>query len=49
MMSSESYQKHRDIKMAWYEKHFPGRLLETFEGETLSRDAEDLIARTFAE
>lgn len=48
MMSSESYQNHRDIKVAWYENHFPGRLLETFEGRTLSRDAEDLIARTFA-
>ncbi len=49
MMSSESYQEHRDRKVAWYGKHFPGRLLETFEGKTLSRDAEDLITSTFTE
>ena len=49
MLSSESYQEHHVRKVAWYKKHFPGRLLETFEGKTLSQDAEDLITRTFAE
>ena len=47
MMTSESYQHHREVKMAWYNKHFPGRLLETFEGKTLSQDVVDLIEATF--
>ena len=49
MMSSESYSEHRATKIAWYEKHFPGRLLETFESKTLSQDAVDLITATFTE
>lgn len=49
MLSSEPYREHRARKVAWYKKHFPGRLLETFEGKTLSRDAEDLITSTFTE
>ena len=49
MMSSESYKEHRATKVAWYEKHFPGRLLETFESKTLSQDAVDLITATFTE
>lgn len=49
LTSSESYRKHRDVKVEWYKKHFPRRLLETFEGKTLSQDAEDLIVKTFAE
>ena len=49
MMSSESYSEHRAVKVAWYEKHFPGRLLETFESKTLSQDAVDLITATFTE
>ena len=49
MMSSESYQKHRKVKVNWYNKHFPGKLLETFEDETLSQDAASLIKRTFSE
>ena len=47
MLSSESYKEHRATKVAWYEKHFPGRLLETFESKTLSQDAVDLITATF--
>ena len=26
MMSSNAYQEHRERKIAWYDKHFPGRL-----------------------
>ncbi|MCY4338500.1 MAG: AAA family ATPase [Gammaproteobacteria bacterium] len=48
MMSSECYEKHRAIKVDWYRKHFPGRLLETFESKTLSQDAVDLITANFA-
>jgi exodeoxyribonuclease V alpha subunit len=47
MMTSETYQKHRKEKVAWYEKHFRGRLLETFEGRSLSQDAVKLIEKTF--
>ena len=49
MMSSESYQKHREVKVGWYNKHFPGKLLETFESKTLSQDADNLIKTTFTE
>jgi len=38
MMSSDKYQDHRERKIAWYEKHFPGRLIETFENRKLSLD-----------
>ena len=37
MMSSDAYQEHRERKIAWYDKHFPGRLIETFEGPQLSQ------------
>jgi exodeoxyribonuclease V alpha subunit len=39
MMSSDGYQEHRERKIAWYDRHFPGRLIETFEGPQLSQDA----------
>jgi ATP-dependent exoDNAse (exonuclease V) alpha subunit len=48
MMSSDSYQGHRERKIAWYNKHFAGRLIETFEGPRLSQDAADNISRHFA-
>lgn len=48
MMSSDSYQEYREGKIAWYDKHFPGRLIETFEGPRLSRDVADNISRIFA-
>ena len=48
MMSSEKYAEHRDKKKTWYEKHFPGRLLETFEGETFSQSAAKLIDKHFS-
>ena len=49
MISEDEYRNHRQVKIAWYEKHFPGRLVETFEGPTLSRDAEGVIQREFAD
>ena len=48
LMSSDSYQEHRERKIAWYDKNFPGRLIETFEGPRLSRDAADNISRHFS-
>ena len=39
MMASEAYREHRERKIAWYKEHFPGRLIETFEGPQLSQQA----------
>lgn len=47
MMSSPKYAKHREEKVAWYNKHFGGRLLETFEGSTLSADAASILENYF--
>ena len=49
MMSEQAYRDHREAKMAWYEDHFPGRLIETFESETLSRDVERIIEERFVD
>ena len=48
-MSEKQYRDHREVKLAWYEEHFPGRLVETFESKTLSRDAERIIEMKFAD
>jgi exodeoxyribonuclease V alpha subunit len=48
MLSSDAYQQHRRAKTDWYNKHFTGRLLETFEGPTLSKDAANLIQKKFS-
>lgn len=48
MMSSDEYQEHRDKKIDWYEKHFPGRLIETFESSKLSSDAAEHITKKFS-
>ena len=37
------YKAHWEKKQKWYEKHFPGRLLLTYEGTDLSRAAEKII------
>ena len=37
------YRAHWDVKKEWYEKHFPGRLLTTYEGCNLSTVASDII------
>ena len=49
MISDESYKKHRQTKVDWYNKHFPGQLLETYESATLSQDAVKLIEANFPE
>ena len=43
MLSKQSYKQHWDEKVAWYQTHFPGRLLTTFEGPELSAAASKLI------
>ena len=49
MLSDDEYRDHRQTKVAWYERHFPGHLVETFESPTLSRDAERIVQEKFAE
>ena len=49
MISDESYKKHRQAKVDWYNKHFPGQLLETYESPILSQDAVKLIQENFLE
>lgn len=49
MMSDAAYRNHRQTKLAWYDEHFPGRLIETFESATLSRDAVRIVEEKFAE
>ena len=48
MTSSDAYQEHRKLKIAWYDKHFPGRLIETFEGPQLSHQAAQHINEKFS-
>ncbi len=48
MMSSDAYQRHRERKAAWYDKHFPGRLIETFEGPQLSQEVARKIEEKLA-
>jgi hypothetical protein len=48
-MMSAKYHDHRQRKIAWYERNFPGQLIETFEGLHLSQEAAKLIADRFSE
>jgi exodeoxyribonuclease V alpha subunit len=47
MLYKPSYAKRWDRKKVWYKRHFPGRLLVTYESATLSRDSETIIAEIF--
>ena len=41
----KEYMDHWREKEKWYEKHFPGKLLITYESNNLSKDAEEIILR----
>jgi hypothetical protein len=43
MLSNDGYRRRWEEKQRWYEIHFPGRLLTTFEGPELSLDAAALL------
>lgn len=43
----QDYRQKMDEKIAWYNQHFPGQLIETFEANTLSKDAEKLVNQHF--
>ncbi len=47
-MDEQKYRNHRAEKVEWYKKNFPDRLIETFEGKTLSADADKLIKNYFS-
>ena len=47
-MDDERYRDHRETKKKWYERNFPGRLVETIESTNLSADADALIKRNFS-
>lgn len=47
-MDEERYRNHREEKVEWYKKNFPERLIETFEGTTLSADADTIIKQYFS-
>lgn len=40
-----AYMAHWTKKEAWYNKHFPGKLITTFEGNELTTDADAVIER----
>ena len=44
-MDLEPYRNHIETKREWYERFFPGRLLETAESGDLSIDAAAMIDR----
>ena len=39
----KEYMEHWKNKKTWYEKHFPGKLLTTYESNHLTTDAAELI------
>ena len=47
MLHREDYRVHWERKQAWYEKHFPGRLITTQESGELSHDTNRTIRERF--
>lgn len=48
MLDQEKYRSDWEIKKAWYDKFFPGRLVITQESGNLSKDADALIQQFFS-
>lgn len=48
LLEQPKYRRRWEKKKRWYDKFFAGQLLTTEEGQTLSKDAEKLIAEHFA-
>ncbi len=46
MRGNTAYAAHKEKKTLWYDAHFPGKLIETVEGSTLSADVEEIIRQT---
>lgn len=47
-LDQDKYRNHTETKKKWYEKHFPGRLVETVEGTDVTTQAAQIIAQHFA-
>ena len=47
MLDKQEYKRKWDIKKKWYDKHFPGLLLQTEESPKLSKSAQQIIETTF--
>ena len=47
-LDDERYRNRWETKEAWYQEHFPGRLVVTKESGQLSTDAADLIQTVFS-
>jgi hypothetical protein len=48
MLDRSDYRTKWERKQAWYERHFPGRLVTTFESPDLSHAADALIRERFS-
>jgi hypothetical protein len=47
LMIKPEYEEHWQNKAAWYEKHFPGQLIVTHEGDQQSDEIRDVFGRYF--
>ena len=48
LLERDDYKRHWDTKKAWYDRHFPGRLVTTEESGNLSIAAKNLIETKFS-
>jgi exodeoxyribonuclease V alpha subunit len=46
-LEDEDYRNHWETKQAWYDAHFPGRLVTTVDSGDLTKDAAELINSHF--
>jgi len=47
-LDQERYRNHTATKKKWYKKHFPCKLVETFEGTDVTTQADQLIKENFS-
>ena len=47
MLERERYAAHTQTKKKWYEKYFPGRLIESFEGNDISTQIKEICKDSF--
>ena len=47
LLDKSKYKSSTEQKIVWYTKHFPGRLIESFEGNDISTQVKDLFRDNF--
>ncbi|MDR1802383.1 MAG: AAA family ATPase [Treponema sp.] len=47
LLDQSKYKAHTEQKIAWYGKYFPGRLIESFEGNDISTQIRDICQKYF--